>query len=510
MLTYTNPILVDGSQAPGNYARRDLSLALHSYQLFGPIVYGGTLWAFPLQSTWAFPNPYQSDVSFIPSVTVYNSTDGGSTWTQQDPTNAPIWTHALQGNYYWDGTSSVVTILWVSDLRFSAGQYANLVDFDMSTGTYGTPYGNVALGRNIFQPSLYKLSSGTLRLVYQREDVDIDLTSLVNGEEVVYFIDYSSGSWGSPQLFPLQTAAFGTDGRLLSTTQDGDIIHCVYSVGTFSPGVLMPIDNNDSVYYYVAIEAGGTFSSTLNIDTYQSTYGAVGNNGIVSGGTVYIPNYQFGVFTFPAGSPATSFSNIFIGTVANFDGTISNPIIQAYGSSLTMIWVTYDPTLSYLNQIYGSTNAGSGWSTPAIILDTLVTPAATVAGVDTTDIFALSLGTNLDGNPGIMISTWCLYYVPKLPINIACGLTPNGIVGKMYLSSVVVTGDIPPDTFSIISGALPTGLSINSTTGVISGTPTVVGTFTYTVQIVDSFSNTATCTCSILIKARPALGNIFF
>src|SRR5205823_12075465 len=47
-------------------------------------------------------------------------------------------------------------------------------------------------------------------------------------------------------------------------------------------------------------------------------------------------------------------------------------------------------------------------------------------------------------------------------------------------------------TFSISAGALPTGLSLNGSTGAISGTPTVAGTGTFTVHASDSSSTAAT------------------
>lgn len=56
-----------------------------------------------------------------------------------------------------------------------------------------------------------------------------------------------------------------------------------------------------------------------------------------------------------------------------------------------------------------------------------------------------------------------------------------------------------PLTFAIISGALPPGLSLNTSTGVISGIPTAVGVYTYTAQVTDSDGNTATATCTITI-----------
>jgi hypothetical protein len=69
-------------------------------------------------------------------------------------------------------------------------------------------------------------------------------------------------------------------------------------------------------------------------------------------------------------------------------------------------------------------------------------------------------------------------------------------------SPEVATGGVPPYTFSIISGSLPTGLTLNSSTGEITGflpTNDPTGTDNYTAQVVDSTNASATANCSITV-----------
>ena len=76
------------------------------------------------------------------------------------------------------------------------------------------------------------------------------------------------------------------------------------------------------------------------------------------------------------------------------------------------------------------------------------------------------------------------------PLTLACmgGFAP---VGRPYSYALPASGGVAPYTFSIISGALPPGLTLNSATGVIAGTPTAAGSFSFSVQVVDYRGNSA-------------------
>ena len=75
---------------------------------------------------------------------------------------------------------------------------------------------------------------------------------------------------------------------------------------------------------------------------------------------------------------------------------------------------------------------------------------------------------------------------------------PPGAVGTLYSQSLSAVGGTPPYTWSLVSGALPSGLS-PSTSGQISGTPTAVGTLSFTMKVVDAASASATKTFSLAI-----------
>ena len=77
----------------------------------------------------------------------------------------------------------------------------------------------------------------------------------------------------------------------------------------------------------------------------------------------------------------------------------------------------------------------------------------------------------------------------------------TGEVGVAYAPVALgATGGVQPYTWSVVAGALPTGLSIGSN-GTVSGTPTSAGTFAFTIQAADSGSSTATIPGSVPIAA---------
>jgi sugar lactone lactonase YvrE len=75
---------------------------------------------------------------------------------------------------------------------------------------------------------------------------------------------------------------------------------------------------------------------------------------------------------------------------------------------------------------------------------------------------------------------------------------PPGSVNAPYSQSLTATGGTPPYTWSLTSGALPTGLNL-SASGTISGTPLSAGTAMFTAQVTDSIQSIATQTYGLAI-----------
>jgi hypothetical protein len=76
---------------------------------------------------------------------------------------------------------------------------------------------------------------------------------------------------------------------------------------------------------------------------------------------------------------------------------------------------------------------------------------------------------------------------------------PNATAGTAYSFTLTGTGGQAPYSWSIVNGALPAGLTLNGTSGVISGTPSANGTFNFTVQVSDAGKLTATRVHTIVV-----------
>ena len=94
-------------------------------------------------------------------------------------------------------------------------------------------------------------------------------------------------------------------------------------------------------------------------------------------------------------------------------------------------------------------------------------------------LFSVSCGSVSASNPNPQNANAHIAVSAKLPA---------ATIGAAYNASISVSGGKAPYTFSVSSGTLPPGLSLSPATGLIAGTPTSSGSFSFSVSASDASS----------------------
>lgn len=103
----------------------------------------------------------------------------------------------------------------------------------------------------------------------------------------------------------------------------------------------------------------------------------------------------------------------------------------------------------------------------------------------------------LQNSIGVDVSKALAFAVLAIPNNTApswSGVTlPNGVLGSAYSQGWNLSPAASPITFSLQSGSLPSGLAISttgsSTIGALSGTPTLVGSYTFSILATNAYGS---------------------
>ncbi|WP_409286037.1 putative Ig domain-containing protein, partial [Pseudomonas protegens] len=128
------------------------------------------------------------------------------------------------------------------------------------------------------------------------------------------------------------------------------------------------------------------------------------------------------------------------------------------------------------------------------------TPTAGFSGSDSFTYTATNTsGTSSPATVTITVSAPTLAITPTT--------LPDGTQGTSYSQAVSASGGATPYTYAITAGSLPTGLSLNTSSGVISGTPSGTGTFNLTVTATDANSATGSRAYSLVINGLAPVAN---
>jgi hypothetical protein len=114
-------------------------------------------------------------------------------------------------------------------------------------------------------------------------------------------------------------------------------------------------------------------------------------------------------------------------------------------------------------------------------------PRGDASGSFRQDVFLMELESPDEGTPPVSPPPPAPVVVP---VAIVTSSVANGQTGVPYAAALSATGGSGAFSWSVASGALPAGLSIDRALGVISGTPVAVGTFTFEILAADAIDPT--------------------
>lgn len=278
-------------------------------------------------------------------------------------------------------------------------------------------------------------------------------------------------------IFPIVVRV--TDGS--NNTNDGNFIVTVNATAlTITPTTLPPGALN--VPYSTTLGAsGGTAPYNFSVASGALPPGlTLSTSGVLSGSPTQAGTFQFTVgvvdnssVSSTAGVTITiSPSSILIST----SGLAVGQTGIAYSSSLSASGGTPPYTFTLIN---GSLPPGLTLFASGSITGTPSLAGSynfTVRVNDTTNAFAEQQVTLNIASSGITIITAAL---------------PNAVLNTSYSASIAVSGGLAPYQFQINAGQLPPGLFLNQNTGAITGTPTLSGSYPFTIRATDNFNATA-------------------
>ena len=248
--------------------------------------------------------------------------------------------------------------------------------------------------------------------------------------------------------------------------------------------------------YSVQLEATTTSCTPITWSTYPAYYLPPGltlsTDGLISGTPTTSGLYDF--YVYASNYMGSSSKDLSIMVVVTGDppiitttelpvgiaGTAYSVQLEATGTA-PISWSCFQDEYLY--------NYGLTFSETGLLSGTL----PNVGPIMTNFYFkaANSLGSDIKG------FQFTIYPAPVAPTITTTSL-PNGTTGTAYSQQLVATGTAPI-TWTLESGNLPTGLTLSSA-GLISGTPTTVGTFNFTVQATNT-AGSNTKSLSIIINA---------
>jgi len=169
-------------------------------------------------------------------------------------------------------------------------------------------------------------------------------------------------------------------------------------------------------------------------------------------------------------------------------GSATHIIITGGATACNVFW-----------QVGSSASIGTSAQFEGTVLAAQSITAATGASI-TGRLLASSAAITLQSNT-ITVPTNCAAgNAPSTSPTITPGTAPTATVGTPY-SFHITAGGSPAPALTVLSGALPAGLTFNGATGMLTGTPLAVGSSTFTIAATSAIAPAATAVFTVATVA---------
>jgi large repetitive protein len=241
-----------------------------------------------------------------------------------------------------------------------------------------------------------------------------------------------------------------------------------------------------------------------------------GSSPVISGNPTQTGTFNFTIKATGGGLTATQAYQITITVQGPPDQLVCSPSVNGgfLENGVCMLpdaidGVPYQGHLVTSHQAGGNLSVVSGALPPGLTLPATFTGSGdTIGGTPTgqaADEFTVQ-GTGDQGQPLYQVYSIVVDPDQPLAINASGGTTLVGIVGGAFAQDFFVSGGGNPYTWSVASGQIPPGLTLQSSAGPrdanneLAGTPTTAGTYTFTMKLTDYDGQQATQQFTAIIE----------
>jgi subtilisin family serine protease len=352
----------------------------------------------------------------------------------------------------------------------------------------------------------------------------VTTTSLPNGTvNAAYSATLTATGGTSPYTWSISSG--GLPGGLTLTSGTGVISGTPTGTGTSNFTVQVTDANSVTATQPLSITAVAPPLSVTTTSLPSGTVNAAYSATLTATGGTTPYSWSITVGALPAGLTLASGTGVISGTptgtgTSSFTVQVTDSNSSTATKALSITVGTTPPTVTTTslangtqNAAYNATLTATGGTTPyswSIISGALPTGLTLASGTGVISGTPTGTGTSnftvqvSDANS--LTGTKALSLTVIAPPSVTTTSMPNGTQNAAYNSTLTATGGTTPYSWSIISGTLPTGLTLASGTGVISGTPTGTGTSNFTVQVSDANSLTGTKALSLTINSQSGGG----